>query len=209
MLWWMPHQSMNHRTYIPEHLQASGILYLIIRPSLHRASASGPRPRPSRRAFDSVEGGGIRGGCLDLSRRNRHFSRAQITSLTSQLPPIRHDATSTPPISLSPPICSLTRIGRIILVTSAVLFSASFLALVQFLKVSYCDVSTQSWTKKFTKLLAHWVFSWIVAQGEDMKSNPEMDKSAVRAGTGCMAVSPISGLCFMSSTCMIFWGLGR
>ena len=141
--------------------------------------------------------------------RNRHFSRAQITSLTSQLPPIRHDATSTPPISLSPPICSLTRIGRIILVISAVLFSASFLALVQFLKVSYCDVSTQSWTKKFTKLLAHWVFSWIVVQGEDMKSNPEMDKSAVRAGTGCMAVSPISGLCFMSSTCMIFWGLGR
>ena len=84
----------RHRTYIPEHLQASGILYHIIRPSLHRASASGPRA--SRRAFDSVEGGGIGGGCLDLSRRNRHFSRAQITSLTSQLPPIRHDATSAP-----------------------------------------------------------------------------------------------------------------
>ena len=77
----------RHRTYIPEHLQASGILYHIIRPSLHRASASGPRA--SRRAFDSVEGGGIGGGCLDLSRRNRHFSRAQTTSLTSQPPPTR------------------------------------------------------------------------------------------------------------------------
>ena len=31
-----------------------------------------------------------------------------------------------------------------------------------------------------------------VIQGEDMKRNPEMDKSAVWAGTGCMAVSPIS-----------------
>ena len=32
-----------------------------------------------------------------------------------------------------------------------------------------------------------------------MKRNLEMDKSAVWAGTGCMAVSPISRLCFMSS----------
>ena len=32
-----------------------------------------------------------------------------------------------------------------------------------------------------------------------MKCNPDMDKSAVWAGTGCMAVSPISGLRFMSS----------
>ena len=41
-----------------------------------------------------------------------------------------------------------------------------------------------------------------VIQGEDMKRNPEMDKLAVWAGTGCMAVCPISGLRFMSSHCM-------
>ena len=40
-------------------------------------------------------------------------------------------------------------------------------------------------------------------QGEDMKRNPEMDKLAVWAGTGCMAVSPISGLRFMSSPCTV------
>ena len=43
-----------------------------------------------------------------------------------------------------------------------------------------------------------------VIQGEDMKRNPEMDKSAVWAGTGCMAVSPISGLRFISSPCRCF-----
>ena len=41
-------------------------------------------------------------------------------------------------------------------------------------------------------------------QGEDMKRNLEMDKSAVWASTGCKAVSPISGLRFMSSPCTVY-----
>ena len=39
-------------------------------------------------------------------------------------------------------------------------------------------------------------------QGEAVKHNPEMEKLAVWAGTGCMAVSPISWLRFMSSPCI-------
>ena len=42
-----------------------------------------------------------------------------------------------------------------------------------------------------------------LVQDEDMKCNPEMDKSAVRAGTSCMTVSPISGLRFMFSPCTL------
>ena len=38
-----------------------------------------------------------------------------------------------------------------------------------------------------------------------MKRNPDMDKWAVWAGTGCMAVFPISGLLFISPPCT---GLG-
>ena len=39
-------------------------------------------------------------------------------------------------------------------------------------------------------------------QNGDRKRNPDMDRSAALAGTGCMAVSPISGLRFMSSHCV-------
>ena len=34
-------------------------------------------------------------------------------------------------------------------------------------------------------------------QSGEMERNPDMDKTAVRAGRGCMAVSPISRLRFM------------
>ena len=33
----------------------------------------------------------------------------------------------------------------------------------------------------------------VVVQSEEIKRDPEMDKSAVWAGSGCMAVFPISG----------------
>ena len=43
--------------------------------------------------------------------------------------------------------------------------------------------------------------STILLQSGEMKRNPDMDKSAVWAGTGCEAVSPIPGLCFISPSC--------
>ena len=36
-----------------------------------------------------------------------------------------------------------------------------------------------------------------------MKGNPDMDKSAVWAGTGCMAVLPISGLRYIFPLCSL------
>ena len=40
-----------------------------------------------------------------------------------------------------------------------------------------------------------------VVQGGATKRNPDMDKSAVWAGSGCMAVSPISGLRLVAALC--------
>ena len=42
----------------------------------------------------------------------------------------------------------------------------------------------------------------IYVQGGATKRNPDMDKSAVWAGSGCMAVSPISGLRLVAPLCM-------
>ena len=56
------------------------------------------------------------------------------------------------------------------------------------------DLASRSFGTGYSRLQQHLTrFQVDTIQSEDIKRDPEMDKSAVWAGLGCMAVFPISG----------------